>query len=135
MGGFLKVFLRGLICTLLLPFIVVFLVGYTIYLIFVYLIMLIRNLIVFFMGGNIEAMKEDVEAKKILANQQNVENNMTDMLAGLMHTAIQQNPEVVRAMAQQQIASQTNPQPVSQPQPTAQVDAIDVKETEVNNND
>ena len=127
MGEFLKVFLRGLIVTLLLPFIAIFLVLYTVYCTIVYLIMLVRNTIVFFMGGSINKMKQDQEAIKLLETKATTEQNMSEMLAGLMHTAIQQNPEAVQAMAQQQIAA--NKMQSVQPTPTQpeEVKTIDVK--------
>ena len=105
MGEFFKVFLRGIITILLLPFVLAFLALYTVYCVFVYLIMLVRNVVVFFMGGSINKMKQDTEAIKLLENKSNTEKNMSEMLAGIMHSAIQQNPEAVQAMAQQQIAA------------------------------
>lgn len=114
MGEFLKVFLRGIIVTLLLPFIIVFLALYTVYCVIVFLIMLIRNIIVFFMGGSTQKMKQDEEAIKLLTTQTQTEQDMAATLAGLMHSAIQQNPEAVQAMAQQQIAA--NKMAAQQPQ-------------------
>lgn len=104
MSDFLKVFVRGIIITVALPLIVAFFALYIVYLAVVYLVMLIRNAIVFFMGGSIMEMKQDVEAKKLMIQQNNVEQSMTETLADLMHSAIAQNPEAVQAMAQQQMA-------------------------------
>ena len=104
MSDFLKVFVRGIIITVALPLIVAFFALYIVYLATVYLVMLIRNAIVFFMGGSIMEMKQDVEAKKLMIQQNNVEQSMTETLADLMHSAIAQNPEAVQAMAQQQMA-------------------------------
>mgnify|MGYP003336338142 CR=1 FL=1 len=104
MSDFLKVFVRGIIITLALPLIAAFFALYLVYLCVVYLVMLIRNAIVFFMGGSIMEMKQDVEAKKIMIQQNNTAQSMTETLADLMHSAIAQNPEAVQAMAQQQMA-------------------------------
>lgn len=103
MGSFFKVFLRGIIVTICLPLIVVFLALYTVYLLIAFLIMFIRNAIIFFRGGSIMDTKQDVEARKILENQNATAENMTEVLTDLMHSAIAQNPEAVRAMADQQM--------------------------------
>lgn len=132
MKDFLKVFLRGIIVTILLPVIVLFLALYTVYLTIVYLIMLIRNLIVFFMGGSISDVKADIEAKKILKNQKNVETDMTKVLTDIMHTAIVQNPEAVQAMAQQQILANKvqHNRPANENNVVENVPASDIKEIE-----
>ena len=135
MLDFLKVFVRGIVCTLLLPFILVFLALYTVYLIVVYAILLVRNLIVFFMGGNATLMKQDIQAKKVLMAQNNASANMTDMLAGLMHSAIEQNPEAVRAMAQQQIAAQQSQQTQPVPPINEIPEQVDTKPVEDATND
>ena len=139
MSDFLKVFVRGIVITLLLPVIIAFFALYIVYLVVVYLIMLIRNAIIFFMGGSIMDTKQDVEARKVIAQENNTAQQMTETLAGLMHTAIAQNPEVVQAMAQQQIA--INKMAESQPQPAPKVveqqpiEIEDTKVEEVENND
>ncbi len=104
MSAFLKIFLRGIIVTLLLPVIVAFLAIYTVYLAVVYVIFLFRNAIIFFMGGSIDDTKEDKEAKRILNTSNRLENNLSETLADIMHQAIAENPEAIQAMAQQQIA-------------------------------
>lgn len=132
MSEFLKVFVRGIVITLLLPVIVAFFALYLVYLVIVYLIMLIRNAIIFFMGGSIMDMKQDLEAKKVIAQQNNTAQSMSETLAGLMHSAIAQNPEAVQAMAQQQMAM--NRAAAEQPQPAPQVAAeapLEIEETEV----
>lgn len=132
MSEFLKVFIRGIVITLLLPVIVAFFALYLVYLVIVYLIMLIRNAIIFFMGGSIMDMKQDLEAKRIIAQQNNTAQSMSETLAGLMHSAIAQNPEAVQAMAQQQMAM--NRAAAEQPQPATQVAAeapLEIEETEV----
>jgi len=71
MGHFLKVFLSGIIYVLLSPVIALFLALYAVYCIFVFIYMAIRNLIVFFSGGNpLGDLKEDVEAKRILKERE-----------------------------------------------------------------
>lgn len=132
MSEFLKVFVRGIVITLLLPVIVAFFALYLVYLVVVYLIMLIRNAIIFFMGGSIMDMKQDLEAKRVIAQQNNTAQSMSETLAGLMHSAIAQNPEAVQAMAQQQMAM--NRAAAEQPQLAPQVAAeapLEIEETEV----
>lgn len=143
MSEFLKVFLRGIVITLLLPVIVAFFAIYLVYLVVVYVVMLFRNAVVFFMGGSIMDTKQDVEARKLAAQQKETAQTMTETLAGLMHSAIAQNPEAVQAMAQQQMAmnrmngaaQQSIEQPVPQVTNEAplEIDAQPVVEEEENN--
>lgn len=104
MSSFLKIFLRGIVVTLCLPLIVAFIAIYTVYLVIVYIVFFFRNTIVFFMGGSIDDTKEDIEAKRILNVNNRIENNAAETLADIMHKAIQENPEAIKAMAQQQIS-------------------------------
>lgn len=124
MSSFFKIFIRGIIVTLCLPFIVAFLALYTVYLVIVYVVFFFRNTVVFFMGGSIDDTKEDIEAKRILNVNNRIENNAAETLADIMHQAIAQNPEAIQAMAQQQIAID------KQNEEQARVDALKVPESQ-----
>lgn len=108
MLGFLKVFGKGVLYTILLPFILLILVLYTVYCCFLFIYMLIKSLILWIMGNNLfSEAKEDVEAKKILLAQQNQEpksqtnDQYKDALIATLASAV---------AAQAQSAQQTNQQ-------------------------
>lgn len=70
MNEFFKTLLKGIIYIVLLPVIVTFLAIVFVYCVGVFLYQAIRNLIVFFAGGNPGGdLKEDVEAKRRLAER------------------------------------------------------------------
>ena len=67
MLSFLKVFARGIICTVLLPVILLVWVLYGVYCLIAFMVVFVKNIILFFAGENPAGdMKEDIEAKKIL---------------------------------------------------------------------
>lgn len=108
MLGFLKVFGKGVLYTILLPFILLILGLYTVYCCFLFIYMLIKSLILWIMGNNLfSETKEDVEAKKILLAQQNQEptsqtnDQYKDALIATLASAV---------AAQAQSAQQTNQQ-------------------------
>ena len=70
MNEFFKTLLKGIIYIVLLPVIVAFLAIVFVYCVGVFLYQAIRNLIIFFAGGNPGGdLKEDVEAKRRLAER------------------------------------------------------------------
>lgn len=108
MIGFLKVFGKGVLYTVLFPFIVLILVLYTVYCIFLFIYTFIRAVILWISGGSpFDDTKEDVEAKRILLGRQNQE------------TAAQQNDQykdaliatLASAVAAQSQAAQQAQQP------------------------
>ena len=108
MIGFLKVFGKGVLYTVLFPFIVLILVLYTAYCIFLFIYTFIRAVILWISGGSpFDDTKEDVEAKRILLGRQNQE------------TAAQQNDQykdaliatLASAVAAQSQAAQQAQQP------------------------
>ncbi len=93
MSEFFKTLLKGVIYVLLLPVIVAFLALVFIYCVGVFLYMAIRNLIIFFAGGNPGGdLKEDVEAKRRLAERFNpVEKEVEETIPA-------DQPELVRPL-------------------------------------
>lgn len=73
MNEFFKTLLKGVIYVVLLPVIALFLALFFVYCICIFLYTAVRNLIIFFAGGNPGGdLKEDVEAKRRLAEKMNV---------------------------------------------------------------
>ena len=76
MIGFLKVFGKGVLYTVLLPFIVLIWALFTVYCIFLFIYTFIRSLILWITGSSpFDDTKEDVEAKRILLARQNQQAN------------------------------------------------------------
>ncbi len=111
MLSFLKVFARGIICTVLLPLILVVWVLYGVYCLIAFTVMLIKSIIVFFAGGNAAGeMKEDIEAKRILLEAEQAQVEQAQVM-NMMY----QNMAVQQQMMQQQMMQQQMPQPSPQP--------------------
>ncbi len=97
MFGFLKVFGRGVLYTVLLPFIVLIWVLFTVYDIFVFIVMFFISVIKWLKGGSPFAdTKEDVQAKRLLLERQNqaatteqTEQNKDALIAALASAVIQ----------------------------------------------
>lgn len=97
MFGFLKVFGRGVLYTVLLPFIVLIWVLFTVYNIFLFIVMFFISVIKWVKGGSPFAdTKEDVQAKKLLLERQNqaatteqTQQNKDALIAALASAVIQ----------------------------------------------
>ena len=126
MIGFLKVFGKGVLYTVLFPFIVLILVLYTVYCIFLFIYTFIRAVILWIGGGSpFDDTKEDVEAKRILLGRQNQE------------TAAQQNDQykdaLIATLASAVAAQSQAAQQAQQPQQNVPTyDVFPTKELENN---
>lgn len=135
MTAFFKVLLRGIIVTVLLPLILVVWVGYGVYCLITFIVMFIKNTIVFFMGGSLnDDMKEDIESKKILleaeqakANQEQLINNMNNVF-GAMAQQMQQ-------FAQQNNIQPQNPTPAIENSQPETIEYTDIPSEESNVNE
>ncbi|MCQ2801232.1 MAG: hypothetical protein MJ222_01050 [Bacilli bacterium] len=117
MLSFLKVFARGIICTVLLPLILAVWVLYGAYCLIAFMVMLVKSIIVFFAGGNAAGeMKEDIEAKRILLEAEQAKVEQAQVM-NMMY----QNMAVQQQMMQQQMMQQGIPQPaMPTPEPAPQ---------------
>ena len=71
MLGFFKIFGRGVLTVVLLPFIALLLALYFVYCIIIFVYIGIRSIIVFFAGGSpLGDLPEDVEAKRIIMEKE-----------------------------------------------------------------
>lgn len=87
----LKVFLRGLIVTLLLPFILVVWVGYGLYCIGLFIFMFIKTTIEYFKGGSFTAdLSEDIEARRIVLEKEKRDEQAKEMLSTMYENSIAQ---------------------------------------------
>lgn len=116
MVGFLKVFLRGIIITVLLPLILLVWVLYGIYCLIAFLIMLIKSMISFFAGNNATGeMKEDIEARRMLLEKEQAQEQATQMMSAMYQNAMaQMQNQAAFGMPQQ--PDQPMPMP-AQPEP------------------
>lgn len=91
MFEFLKVFLRGIVCTILLPIILLIWVLYGVYCLVTFVVMFINATILFFKGDSFKNdLKEDAEAKKMLEEKQRAAENAQNMMTAMYQTAMAQ---------------------------------------------
>lgn len=120
MISFLKVFLRGIVCTVLLPLILLVWVCYGVYCLVIFLIMLVKSVICFFAGDNATGeMKEDIEAKRILLEKEQAQIDTNTMLNAMYMNTLNQMQAQAYGQPMPQPASQQPiyPQPAPAPQP------------------
>lgn len=123
MLGFLKVFARGIICTILLPFILLIWVLYGVYCLVMFFVVLIKSIILFFAGENAAGdLKEDIEAKRILLEKEQSQVEQAQVMNMMYQNMAAQQQMFNQQMMQQQAMPQQPVMPAQpiQPQPTAQ---------------
>lgn len=136
MVQFFKVFGRGVLYTVLLPFILVVWVLYGVYCLIIFIIMFIKSLIGFFKGESVTGeTKEDQAARKMILEQEQAQQNATQMMSAMyqnvlaqaqaQQTMMQQNP----GMMGQQMYQQPVPQPAPQPATELQNNAVFAENT------
>lgn len=114
MLSFLKVFVRGIVCTILLPVILVVWVLYGVYCLIAFFVMLVKSIILFFAGDNPTGeMKEDIEARRILLEAEQSKADQAQMVNMMYQNMATQQQMFNQQMMQQQSMPQ---QPVF-PQP------------------
>ena len=97
MLSFLKVFGRGLLVTILLPFLL-------------FVVMFFRGVIAFFSGGNIGSeLPEDLEAKRIVLENEKSDAQAKDMLNMMYQGMAQSMAQAAFNQAQQQQQPQVRP--------------------------
>ena len=136
MLSFLKVFARGIICTVLLPLILAVWVLYGVYCLIAFMVMLVKSVIVFFAGGNAAGeMPEDIEAKRILleAEQAKVEQaQVVNMMYQNMSNMMQQTMPQPAVMPTPQPQPAQFDQPVQESTPEQSFENVE-SEQEINN--
>ena len=107
MLSFLKVFLRGIICTVLLPFILLIWVIYGVYCLIAFFVMLIKSIILFFAGDNAAGeLKEDIEAKRIILEAEQNQLQQTQAMNMFYQNAVNQQPMYGQQTMQQPLMPQ-----------------------------
>ena len=87
----LKVFARGFIVTLLLPFILVVWVLYGVYCIGLFIFMFVKTTIEYFKGESFNAeLPEDLEARRIVLEKEKREEQAKEMLSSMYENSIAQ---------------------------------------------
>ena len=122
MIGFLKVFGKGVLYTVLLPFIILIWALFTVYCIFLFIYYFFRNNIIWLKGGSPFAdSKEEVKAKQILLERQNQQNNSQQN---------DQYKDALIATLASAVAAQSQNAAQQQAQPQERVPMVDVFPTE-----
>ena len=123
MLSFLKVFARGIICTVLLPVILLVWVLYGVYCLVAFLVMFVKSVILFFAGDDAAGeLPEDKQAKIILMKREQAQFEQQQATNMLLQNMTVQQQMIQQAMNQQQGALQ---QPVFPQQPQQPQDGFD----------
>ena len=97
----LKVFVRGIIVTLLLPFILVAWILYGVYCIGLFIFMFVKTTIEYFKGGTFNAdLPEDIEARRMVLEKEKRDEQAKEMLSSMYENTIAQ--QQANMFAQQQ---------------------------------
>ena len=97
----LKVFVRGIIATLLLPFILVAWILYGVYCIGLFIFMFVKTTIEYFKGGTFNAdLPEDIEARRMVLEKEKRDEQAKEMLSSMYENTIAQ--QQANMFAQQQ---------------------------------
>lgn len=120
MVSFLKVFARGVICTVLLPVILVVWVLYGAYCLVAFVIVFIKNVILFFTGENPTGdLKEDIEAKRILLEKEQAQVEQAQVMSMMYQNMASQFAQPQRApQPANNDFDPFSPDPVEEPVPT-----------------
>ena len=137
MLGFIKIFLQGILYVVLLPFILAILAIYVVYCLGIFIYMAIRSIVVFFLGGTpLGDLPEDVEAKRILMERAEAEQQQTTNTAqALADALVQSQMQIAQSLyAQQNTTPQdTHTTEINRPEFNTSDDYEDeVKEEEYN---
>lgn len=115
MLSFLKVVLRGVICTILLPVILLVWVLYGVYCLIIFVVMFIKSVVLFFTGEKMTGeLKEDLEAKRILLEKEQAQIEQNQMMSMMYQNMTVQQQMLNQAMLQQQAFQQTQQMPFQQ---------------------
>ena len=97
----LKVVVRGIIVTLLLPFILVAWILYGVYCIGLFIFMFVKTTIEYFKGGTFNAdLPEDIEARRMVLEKEKRDEQAKEMLSSMYENTIAQ--QQANMFAQQQ---------------------------------
>jgi len=89
MLGFLKVFGRGILVTLLLPIILLILALYGVYCIVLFIFMFFKGVVDFFSGKNFTAdLPEDLEARRMVLEKEKADAQAKEMLNMMYQQAL-----------------------------------------------
>lgn len=133
MIGFLKVFGKGVLYTILFPFIILIWVLFTIYCIGLFIYQFFKSVILWIKGDSPFAdTKEDIEAKRVLLERQNQTSatQQSDqykdaLIASLANAVVQQQQQM-----QQQEKNQPNELPPYDALPTEEIEHEEIAEIE-----
>ena len=144
MLGFFKVLLRGIICTILLPLILLVWVLYGVYCLITFVVVFVKNVILFFAGDSASGdMKEDLEAKRILLEREQAQADTAQMMNTMFQNTVAQMQQQqmmqqnIVQMQQQMMQQNYSQQPAYQQQFQQQAPAeqqIPVQQPNVNEN-
>ena len=109
MLSFLKVFLRGIVTTILLPAILLIWVGYGVYCVFIFIFMFFKGVIDYFRGKSFNAdLPEDLESRRMLLEKEKRDEQAKDMM-NMMYQNVFGQGRVITPEGAQQSHEEINP--------------------------
>ena len=131
MLNLLKVFLRGLLTTLLLPVIILIWVGYGVYCIFVFIFMFFKGVIDYFRGKSFNAdLPEDLESRRMLLEKEKHDEQAKDMMNMMYQNVFGQGRVLTPETAEQNYQEQNPYNPPVQEEPSLEEPFEPQEETE-----
>lgn len=119
MLNLLKVFLRGIFTTLLLPVIILIWVGYGVYCIFVFIFMFFKGVIDYFRGKSFNAdLPEDLESRRILLEKEKHDEQAKDMMNMMYQNVFGQGRVLTPETAEQNYQERNPYNPPVQEEPS-----------------
>lgn len=107
MLNLLKVFLRGIVTTVLLPLILLVWVGYGVYCVFIFIFMFFKGVIDYFMGKSFNAdLPEDLESRRMLLEKEKRDEQAKDMMNMMYQNVFGQGRVITPEGAQQEYQDQ-----------------------------
>lgn len=131
MLNLLKVFLRGLLTTLLLPVIILIWVGYGVYCIFVFIFMFFKGVIDYFRGKSFNAdLPEDLESRRMLLEKEKHDEQAKDMMNMMYQNVFGQGRVLTPETAEQNYQEQNPYNPPVQEESSLEEPSEPQEETE-----
>ena len=122
MLGFLKVFGRGILVTLLLPIIVLIIGLYGVYCIILFIFMFFKGVVDFFSGKNFTAeLPEDLEARRMVLEKEKADAQAKEMLNLMYQQALAKagfNPDGLQSKEPDILMPNPEPKPEQKPEQT-----------------
>ena len=130
MLNLLKVFLRGIVTTVLLPVILLIWILYGVYCVFVFIFMFFKGVIDYFMGKSFNAdLPEDLESRRMLLEKEKRDEQAKDMMS-IMYQNVYGQGRVITPEGAEQNYQEQNPYNPTEEDTSFEEPTNEIEETE-----